>query len=246
MPNIRLTIAYEGTKYAGWQVQKNAKTIQGEIEKALRKVLGENVRLVGSGRTDSGVHAKAQIANFKTGKEFPLTNLQNALNANLPDEISITKIKKTYPKFHSQYAAKGKIYRYTILGGRAHDLFLRRLYWRVPYALDLKSVRKEAKTFVGKHDFKSFQRKSAHSPIKNTVRTITRLAVKKKGAFVQIEIEADGFLHNMARNIVGTLVEIGRGYLPEGSAKAILRARDRRKAGPTAPAKGLILLKVKY
>ena len=246
MFNIQLTIAYDGTSYAGWQIQKNAKTIQGEIEKALKRILKEKIRLIGSGRTDSGVHARAQVANFKTKRNFPASKLQAALNTNLPEDISILKVKKAPLKFHSQYDAKSKIYRYAILNSRIDDPFLRRFYYKTPYKLNVSLMKKEAKILLGKHDFKSFQAKSAASHIKNTVRTIKVLTIKKENTFIYIDIEANGFLHNMVRNVAGTLVEIGRGYFPEGSMKKILHSKDRQKAGPTAPGKGLILVKVKY
>lgn len=246
MPNICLTIAYDGTKYAGWQIQKNAGTIQCEIERALRKILNEKVRLIASGRTDAGVHARGQVANFKTNKHFPLARLQDALNARLSKDISIVKIKEAHASFHSQYSAKSKIYRYTILNNAIGDPLSRNYYWKIPHKLDFSLLKKEAKVLIGRHDFKSFQAKSGLSPIKNTRRTIKRLSVRKKGRFLHLDIEANGFLRNMARNIVGTLVEIARGRFPANSMKKILLSRDRRKAGPTAPAKGLMLLKVKY
>ncbi|MBL7155917.1 MAG: tRNA pseudouridine(38-40) synthase TruA [Candidatus Omnitrophica bacterium] len=246
MPNICVTIAYDGTRYAGWQIQKNAKTIQGEIEKALRKILGEKCHLIGAGRTDSGVHARAQVANFKTNKKIPTAKLQTALNVHLPKDTRIVSIKKVPLKFHAQFNAKSKLYRYTILNSRIDDPFTERFYFKVPYKLDLALMKKEAKTLLGKHDFKSFQAKSDRSPIKSTVRTIKRLSIKKTGDFIHIDIEGNGFLHNMVRNIVGTLIEIGRGYLAESNMKKIIALKDRRKAGPTAPAKGLALEKIIY
>ena len=244
--NIKLTIAYDGTRYGGWQIQKNARTIQEEIEKALKKILKEKVRVTASGRTDSGVHAKAQVANFKTKENFPLVKLQAALNSSLPRDISVINIKKIASRFHSQYDAKSKLYRYTILNGRIEDPFLRNHYYKVPYRLDTALMRKEARVLYGRHDFRSFQAKSGLSTVKNTVRTVKRITIKKDNKFLHIEIEANGFLHNMVRNIAGTLIEIGRGYLPRGSMKKILRSKDRRKAGPTAPAKGLTLIRVRY
>jgi len=246
MPNICLTICYDGTHYAGWQIQKNAKTIQSEIEKALKKILKERVRVIASGRTDAGVHAKRQVANFKTNKNFQLKNLTSALNKNLPKDISIIKAQKVSPKFHSQYDAKSKLYRYTILNSNTDDPFTRPYYLKVRYELDFPLMRKEAKTLIGRHDFKSFQAKSSTSPIKNTVRTIKNIALKKEKNFIIIDIEANGFLHHMVRNIVGSLIEIGRGYLPKGSMKKILISKDRKKAGPTACARGLMLIKVSY
>jgi len=244
--NIRLTIAYDGTKYAGWQVQKNANTVQSEIEKALRKILREKVRLIGVGRTDSGVHAKAYVANFASSKGFPQSKVPNALNAILPKDISIVKARKTYKSFHSRFKAKSKLYKYLILNSSIDNPFVRKYYWKVPYNLDLSLMKKEAKTLLGRHDFKSFQAKSGQSKLKSTTRSLKKIAIHKKGEFVHIDIEADGFLYNMARNIVGTLVEIARGHLPEGTMKTVLKACNRKKAGPTAPAKGLTLLKVKY
>lgn len=246
MPNFCLAIAYAGTKYSGWQVQKNAKTIQGAIEKALEKILGEKIRIIGAGRTDAGVHAKAQVANFKTKRNFPPDKLQKALNANLPKDISIIGIKQVPAKFHSRFDAKSKIYRYTILNSQTNDPFSKPFYYKVPCKINIPSMRKEANVLIGKHDFKAFQAKSASSVIKSTVRTIKKISVKRDKQFIYIEIEANGFLHNMVRNIVGTLIEIGREYLPKGSMRKILSSKDRRKAGPTAPAKGLALLKVKY
>ena len=244
MRNIKIVIAYDGTRYGGWQVQKNAKTVQGEIEKTLKKILSERVRVTGSGRTDAGVHAKAQNANFRTKSVVRPEKLQNALNANLPDDISVIKIKNVPENFHSQFDAKSKIYRYTILNSRFDEPIMRRLYHKVPYLLDMPLMKKEAAKLEGRHDFKSFQTKAG---IQDTVRTVKKISIKKSGNnFIYIDIEADGFLYNMVRNIVGTLVEIGRGYFNEGSAQRILRAKDRRKAGPTAPAKGLTLIKVKY
>ena len=246
MPNICLKIAYDGTDYSGWQIQNNAKTIQGEIEKVLRKVLKEKVRLIASGRTDAGVHAKGQITNFKTKSNIPLIKLKAALKANLPSDISVLGIRKVSFKFQAQHDAKSKIYRYTISNNTVDDPFTSRYYSKVLYRLNIAYMIKAARDFIGKHDFRAFQAKSASSKIKGTVRIIKKINVTKKGYFIYITVEANGFLHNMVRNIVGTLLDIGREKLPKDSIKNILHSRDRRKAGPTAPAKGLTLLKVKY
>jgi len=246
MQNIKLTVSYDGTDYAGWQVQRNAKTIQAEIEKALKKILKEKVRLTGAGRTDSGVHAEAQVTNFITKSAIPPEKIRPALNSHLPDDISVMKAENAAPDFHSQFDAKSKVYRYAILQGSVDIPFSRRYYHRVPPALDIALMAKEARSLIGRHDFKAFQAKSALSPIRDTARTVKNITVRKKKDFIYIDIEADGFLHNMVRNIVGTMIEIGRGYFPEGSMKRIMLSRDRRTAGPTAPAKGLILIKVKY
>ena len=244
--NIRLTVAYDGTDYAGWQVQKNAKTVQGEIEKALKKIYGAKIRLIGAGRTDSGVHARAQIANFFETKKVSLKQLRSALNANLPKDISIVAVEKALPKFHARFDASGKVYRYTILNDPVSDPFTRNYCCRIPYRLDLSLMRKEAAVLLGRHDFKCFQRKSGSSPVKDTRRTIKKVILQKKGNLIHITIEADGFLHNMVRNVAGTLIEIGRGYFHKGSMRKILSSKDRTKAGPTAPAGGLTLIEVKY
>ena len=246
MPNICLTIAYDGTDYSGWQLQKNSKTIQGEIEKALKRILREKVKLISSGRTDSGVHAKAQIVNFNTTKNIPLRKIQSALNSNLPKSISVNKVKEVHSEFHAQFKAKSKLYRYTILNSESDDPFLRRYYYKVPFILDVSKMKKASKALLGKHDFKAFQKKKGRSKIKDTVRNITKIAIFKKKNFIYINIEADGFLHNMVRNIVGTLIEVGRGYFHPEKMKKILLSKRRETAGPTAPAKGLSLIKVKY
>ncbi|MBL7157784.1 MAG: DUF2344 domain-containing protein, partial [Candidatus Omnitrophica bacterium] len=147
--NIRLTIAYDGTRYGGWQIQKNAKTIQGEIEKSLKKILKEKIKLTGAGRTDSGVHARAQVANFETKKTFPPEKLSAALNANLPKDISIIKIEKVPPEFHSRFDAKSKIYQYTILNTYTDDPFLILYYFKIPRKLDIALMKKEASVLVG-------------------------------------------------------------------------------------------------
>jgi len=246
MNNIKLTIAYDGTHFAGWQTQKNAKTIQETIEKSLRKILKEKINLTGSGRTDSGVHAKAHIANFKTRKSIPPKRLQIALNANLPEGIVIRDAECVPLKFNSRFCAKSKVYRYTILNSKIDDPFLKKYYYKVSYRLNVALMRKEARFLQGRHDFKSFQAKSALSHIRNTKRTIKRIKIIKSGKFIYVDIEGEAFLHNMVRNIAGTLIEVGRGYLKPGSMKKILASRNRRKAGPTAPAKGLMLMEVKY
>lgn len=244
MHNTRLTIAYDGTSYGGWQIQKNSNTIQEEIEKALKKILKEKIRVIAAGRTDAGVHAKAQTVNFKSKRILKNNNMFNALNANLPKDIAILKVKNAHFDFHSRFDAKSKIYRYTIYTGDIDDPFTIRYYYRALHELNISLMRNEAKALLGKHDFKSFQRRSE---LKNTVRRIKKINIQRKANnFIYIDIEADGFLYNMVRNIVGTLIDIGRGYFPKGSMRKILSSRDRKKAGPTAPAKGLVLLKVLY
>lgn len=255
MRNIRLVIEYDGTNYAGWQVQKNAKSVQATLESALKRIAGEKIRLVSCGRTDSGVHAQGHVANFKINSKIPLANLQRGLNSVLPRDIVIKKAEEVPLDFNSRYDAKSKVYRYTILN-RSYPAALHRDYfYYVPYKLNLSAMKREAKCLLGKHDFKSFQaadkkerssRKTYGLLRDSSIRTIKKLNIRKKDGFLEIFIEADGFLYNMVRNIVGTLVEIGRGRFKAGSMKMILKAKNRNLAGPTAPAKGLCLVEVKY
>lgn len=255
MRNIRLIIEYDGTNYAGWQAQKRTadsgqrtakvKTIQEIIENVLRRILQEKVRVIASGRTDAGVHAIAQTANFKTRSKLSPAKIQEALNALLPQDISVRKISEVSEDFHACYSAKSKCYRYLILNSKIRSVFLDKYSWRVPYTLNIKCMQDEAKVLLGRHDFKSFC--ASGSGVKTTVRTIGKISIKTmRYPLIAVDVEAEGFLYNMARNIVGTLVEIGRGRLQRGSLKKILLAKDRKLAGPTACAKGLFLLKVAY
>ncbi|MGB2630834.1 MAG: tRNA pseudouridine(38-40) synthase TruA [Candidatus Omnitrophota bacterium] len=246
MRNIKLTISYDGTDFNGWQVQPNGRTVQEEVEKAIGKVFGKPHRLYAASRTDAGVHAERQVANFKTGlsSTIPTGKIPAALNAYLPDEVAIKSAEEVPPGFHSRFDAKSKHYRYYIINSRQRDPFGEKYTWRVPYELDVSLMKKEAKVLVGRHDFKSFQAKDKRE--RHSVRRIFYINVAKKKSFLTIDIEADGFLFNMVRNIMGTLVDIGRGYLPGGSMRSILKKKDRTQAGPTAPPKGLFLVDVKY
>lgn len=252
MRNLKLKIEYDGTNYCGWQVQNSRKSIQGTIEKALRKILQEKIRLIASGRTDAGVHAHAQIANFKTSSGISINKLQKALNCILPKDITITEIEEKNLDFHSRFDAKSKVYRYSILNRAFPSALIRSQVYFYPYPLNIKLMQAEAKCLLGRHDFKAFC--ASGSNTRNTFRMIKKISIKKircplsaiRYPLLVIDIEAGGFLYNMARNIAGTLIEIGRGKLPKASLKKILLAQDRRAAGPTVPAKGLCLTKVNY
>jgi len=246
MRNLKLEIEYDGTNYCGWQVQNSShkKSIQEVIEKTLRRILQEKVRLIASGRTDAGVHALAQVANFKTESNIAPEKLQRALNSLLPQDIVITAIEEKGTAFNSRFSAKSKTYRYAILNRSYPCALLRNTTYHYSYPLDIKLIRKEAGGLLGKHNFKSFQ--ASGKIEREPTRTIKSIKITKAQDTICIDIEADGFLHNMVRNIVGTLLEIGRGKLPEGSLKEILSAKDRRLAGPTAPSRGLCLIRVKY
>lgn len=259
MRNIKLQIEYDGANYCGWQIQgrrtsgvarRTSKSIQETIEEALQKILQEKIRLIASGRTDAGVHAFAQVANFHTDSNIALGKMQSSLNGLLPDDIKINRIEEESLGFHSRFCAKSKVYRYNILNSKYPSALLRNRVYFYPYSLNIKLMQQEARCLLGRRDFKAFC--ASGSGIKDTTRTIKRITVKKAfyeqkdGNLIIIDIEADGFLYNMVRNIVGTLIEIGRGKFPKGSLKKILLSKNRKSAGPTVPARGLSLVKVKY
>lgn len=235
MRNIKLTIEYDGTNYSGWQAQNSRqpkKTIQETIERALRKIIREKVKLIASGRTDAGVHAVSQIANFKTAKNIPALNLQRALNSSLPRDIVVTKVEEAGRDFHSRFSARSKIYRYTILNHPYPSAFLRDTAYFYPYPLGITLMRKKAKCLLGRQDFSAFC--ASGSGAKSTIRTIKKISIKKINRLIIIDIEADGFLYNMARRIAGGLIEAGRGRVKKLSGSF------------TAPARGLCLLRVNY
>ncbi|MCR4336794.1 MAG: tRNA pseudouridine(38-40) synthase TruA [Candidatus Omnitrophica bacterium] len=247
--NYKLTIEYDGTDFNGWQVQESGKrTVQGEIEKALEKILKKKTHLSGSGRTDSGTHAAGQVANFKGVCRLDPLQLEKAINGNTPDDVSILKVEEVSLDFHAQYSAKRKTYRYTILNRQSPTALNWRFAYHFPYRLNLSAMKREVKSLVGKKDFRSFMA-SGSTPKrkdKNTVRTIHSLKIVKKGDYIHIDIEANGFLYKMVRNIVGTLLDVGTRRLPSGALAKILLAKDRKLASATAPAYGLCLMAVEY
>jgi len=244
MRNIKLTIEYDGTNYCGWQRQRNGSSIQETLEKALKKILREKVNVVGAGRTDSGVHAQGQVANFKTTSRLTTREFFSALNATLPEDIVIKRVEEVGIDFNARFSAKNKLYRYYIFNSSISSPFQRQYSYQYRHPLNVAIMRKEAKLLLGKHDFKSFQ---AADKIKRTsVRRIKKISIKKHDKHIYIDIEADGFLYNMVRNIVGTLVYLGKGKLRRGDMKKILKAKKRSLAGPTAPPQGLCLIKVDY
>ena len=244
MRNIKITIRYDGTNYSGWQFQKNGVSIQETIQKALKKITGRKTNVIASGRTDAGVHAAAQIANFKTLSKIPLEKFRMALNGVLPEDIGITNVEEVSLKFNAQKSAKSKLYRYTIYNKDFMDPLIRFFASKCYFKLDAARMKRGAKYLVGRHDFTSFQ--TMDSPRKSAVRTIKDIRVKRVGDIIYIDIEADGFLYNMVRNIVGTLIEVGRGKFAADRVKEILAKKDKRSCGPTAPARGLCLIKVRY
>ncbi len=253
MLNLKLKIEYDGTHYHGWQIQnglkaqktyRSNKTIQNVLQLTLKKILQENVQLTVAGRTDAGVHALGQVANFKTNTKLSLTRLRWAINCLLPEDIKVSQIQKVPLNFNSRFCAKSKVYRYTILNRKYSAALLAKKVYFFHYPLNIKLMRQEAKVLLGKHNFAAFAAQDSRE--RNPVRNIKSIKLITKGAFVQIDIQADSFLYNMVRNIVGTLLEIGRGHFEQGTMLRILKSRERRLAGPTVPAHGLYLLRVKY
>lgn len=244
MTNIKLTIEYDGTNYVGWQRQQNGISIQEQIEKAINKVTGEKVHLIGSGRTDKGVHAKGQVANFTTRSTIPPSRFKLALNNNLPEDIVILNSERVSDDFHSRYDAIGKKYKYLIYNNPIRGALYRNFAYQVPYHLDYKEMERAMNFFIGTHDFISFM--VSKNNVRATTKTITQTSLKKKGNIIFFTIEGDGFLHNMVRIIVGTLVDIGRGKMRSSSVPHIISLKNRKFAGHTAPPQGLYLEKVYY
>jgi len=244
MRNIKLTIRFDGTRYSGWQSQKNSRAIQDVVQDAVKKVTGRAATVIGSGRTDAGVHAEAFTANFRTASNIPLKKIRMALNSNLPRDIAITHAEEAPHKFNAQKSAKSKLYRYTIVNDDYMDPLLRHFAAKCFYSLDIGLMRKASRDLAGRHDFGSFRTSDGEE--KNSVRTIKSVAIEKSGNIVYICMEADGFLYNMARNIAGTLVEVGRKKFKASCIKELIRKKDRRFSGPTMPAKGLCLVRVRY
>jgi tRNA pseudouridine38-40 synthase len=246
---FKLVIAYDGTNYSGWQVQKTGVGVQQKVEEALAKIFPKPKRLHSSSRTDTGVHAIGMVAHVEIPKAELRTmdarKLLLALNANLPSDVKVMSAKKVSADFHARFNACGKQYRYFIWNHSASNPLLRTQAWHVPKELDLVAMREAAKLFVGKHDFKSFAANRDYE-MESTVRTMHRCAIQKKGPLLTVIIEGDGFLYKMCRGIAGTLVQLGQGKIAVADIKHILAAKDRRVAGMTAPAHGLVLWKVFY
>ncbi len=244
MRNLLLTIEYDGTNYHGWQKQKNGITIQEVLEWGIEKITRENVNLIGAGRTDAGVHALGQKANFKTASTIPVSKLPLALNSVLPADIRVVGCGEVSAEFHARYHALRKRYRYRIYNNPFPSAVYRNYFCFVPGRLDLEAMREGASYLTGEKDFTSFC--SSGSTARTGIRNIFLLDVIKKGRIIDIVIEANGFLYNMARAISGTLLEAGKGKMAPRYIQEILEKRDRRFAGPTLPPQGLFLEEVYY
>lgn len=242
--NIKLTIEYDGTNYHGWQSQKNAVAVQDVIENAIAKLTGKECNLIGSSRTDEGVHAIGQVANFLTDSRIPADKFSFALNSILPDDIVIKDSREVSLDFHSRYSAKGKKYRYLIYNSRQPSALLKNRAMHVSQELDFEAMARAAEYFKGKHDFTSFR--ASGSSVKTSERTIWDASFSKNGEIISFEISGDGFLYNMVRIIVGTLVYVGIGKISASDIPSIMEAKDRAMAGKTAPPQGLYLVEVYY
>lgn len=244
MKRIKLTIAYDGTNYCGWQIQPNGITIEEILNKALSKMTGEEILVIGASRTDSGVHAMGNVAVFDTETTIPVEKIAVALNQRLPEDIVITKSEEVPLDFHPRYCNCSKTYEYHIINTRIPIPTKRLTNYFVSYVLDIDKMRQAASYLVGEHDFVSFC--NVRTDVENTVRTITALDILTNGNEITIRITGNGFLYNMVRIIVGTLVRVGRGFYEPEKVKEILEAKDRKAAGVTAPAHGLVLVEIKY
>ncbi|MFZ0426982.1 MAG: tRNA pseudouridine(38-40) synthase TruA [Acidobacteriota bacterium] len=240
----RAIIQYAGTRYAGWQIQKNALTVQGVLRETLSRLAGYPVTVVGSGRTDSGVHALGQVAHFFFPEKESIPDLRRALNALLPWDIRVIRLAPAAPGFHAQKQALKKRYEYRILTAAVLPPFLHARVHHLPLRLDFDALQEGAALLRGRHDFSSFT--AAASRVRSHTRTVLLSDFRRKGHRLVYRIEADGFLHHMVRNIVGTLIEVGLGKRRPQDLPALLEARDRTLAGPTAPADGLYLVRVWY
>jgi tRNA pseudouridine38-40 synthase len=243
--NIRLTIQYDGSGYSGWQKQPGRKTIEAEIKQAIENLTClENVEVSGASRTDAGVSALGQVANIRLDTPIPTERLAKAISQYLPSEIVVIEAVDVADDFDAIKGAKNKLYRYSIYTGRTRPVMQINHCWHRPGKLDIAPMQEAAKKFIGEKDFKSFA--TACDKRSSSIRTIFRCDVSQNGEWIYIEVEANGFLYNMVRNIVGTLVEIGRGHWQPDKIEKILEAKSRTAAGPIAPASGLCLMWIRY
>lgn len=242
--NIRLTVEYDGTQFSGWQRQPQAPTVQGTLEERLKLICGHPVDLLAAGRTDAGVHALGQTANFHTTSSMPVERIGRVLNQLLPHDLRIVKAQEVPATFHATYHALSKLYRYTIRNAPDYTVFDRNTYHHLRIPLDLSAMKKAARHLLGTHDFTAFR--GTLGKRANPKRTLLKIDILKKGTTVLLEYTGESFLHQMVRILSGTLVYVGHGKIKPEDIPAILKSKDRKKAGPTLPPNGLFLVKVFY
>jgi tRNA pseudouridine38-40 synthase len=244
--NLKLTLSYDGAEFAGWQVQPGRTTVQGTLAFAIGRLSGENVLPQGSGRTDAGVHALAQVASFSTASTIPTENWRKALNDILPPSIRVLEVTKAAPEFHARKSARAKTYRYRIYRAAICPPFLARYVWHYPYPLEESAMVAAADVVAGEHDFTSFAAVDPERVAVSNVRTILASSWTREGDELIYTVRGNGFLHHMVRNLVGTFLLVGKGTVSLEDLRRILDARERTVAGPTAPASGLYLVEVEY
>ena len=244
MKNYKLLIEYDGTRYYGWQRQPDQNTIQGKLESVLSVMCGKDVEVIGAGRTDGGVHARGMVANVNLETELSCEQIRDYLNRYLPDDIAVLEIREASPRFHARYNAIGKTYCYTCYDGEVKPVFDRKYYTRLEEKPDLDRMRQAAEILKGEHDFRNFCVNPRMK--KSTVRKVDRIEIVREGGYLRFTFHGTGFLQNMVRIMVGTLLEVGCGRMSLEQVRQALEAEERQKAGPTAPAQGLCLMSVDY
>ena len=244
MKNYKLLIEYDGTRYYGWQRQPNQTTIQGKLESVLSLMCGKDVEVIGAGRTDGGVHARGMTANVNLDTELSPEEIRDYLNRYLPDDIAVLEVKEASPRFHARYNAIGKTYQYTCYDGDVKPVFDRKYYTRLEEKPDVERMRQAAEILMGEHDFRNFCVNPRMK--KSTVRLVDRIVIERDGGYIRFTFHGTGFLQNMVRIMVGTLLEVGCGRMTAEQVKEVLENSERQKAGPTAPAQGLCLVSVDY
>lgn len=244
MRNIKLTISYDGTDFHGFQTQPNLRTVQGTLQARLEEVVGHPVSIIGSGRTDAGVHARAQIVNFHTSSRVPVEKWPIVCNVKLPNDLVVQDAVEVPEDWHARFSARGKVYRYQLDRSAFPDVFTRKYAYHYPYPICVERMIEAATHLVGRHDFTSFC--AANTPVEDKVRMLHAVDLREEGHLLSVTCRGEGFLYNMVRIIVGTLLDVGRGKIEPGEIPDILLARDRKRAGVTAPAHGLTMWQVLY
>ena len=244
MQNFKFLIEYDGTRYYGWQRQPGQNTIQGKLESVLSLMCGRETEVIGAGRTDGGVHAEGMTANANLETELLPEEIRDYLNHYLPDDIAVREVREASPRFHARYNAIGKTYRYTCFDGDVKPVFDRKYYTRLEEKPDVELMRQASELLKGEHDFRNFCVNPRMK--KSTVRCVDRIEIERDGGYIRFLVHGTGFLQNMVRIMVGTLLEVGCGRMTGEQVKAALENPDRQKAGPTAPAQGLCLVSVDY